>query len=297
MRNLVPPSTTIANLVPPSIAERKLRIIQLEQAIRAETFSLVEQKRKSKSVPEHFQFIRDIYDDNDNHIVDYVACFKCKDVIYYNTDNGTAPLIRHFKDKHKPGPNNTIDSFLQRPIKNFSSFDKDKVKSAATDFVVKDCRPFEAISGNGLINLLIFFTQVGHKYGPLTQEDVTEILPSPQTVSRHVEKLSDECKAKIKDEVLGSAARGISMTTDIWTDGYRRISYLCITAHYFVEISSKLVYRSRVTCLRPMDPKKRKTHDVILQIINDEISKLGLNNYRNSINFVTDRGKIIFFYE
>lgn len=242
----------------PSVDERRLREIQLANSIKTGLYSLVEQKTKRKSA-EHFQFICSIVDENDSIIKDYVACSKCKEAIYYNSDHGSSPLIRHYKEKHKgSGSSITMDAFVQRSIKNFTTFDKEKAKSVSTDFVVKDLRPFEAICGSGLIALLMFFTQLGHKYGPLTHDDIAEILPSPQTISRNIEKIGNECKNKIKEEVVASVPRGISMTTDLWTDSYRRVSYLCITAHYFVEIGKKFVYRSRITCLKPMDPKKKE---------------------------------------
>lgn len=281
----------------PSISERKLKIIQLENAVRSQLYTLVarheKRRRTSRSGIDYWQYFREIYDNNDNIILDYIACEKCSEIIYYRSADGTAPMQRHL-DKHSTsGQSNTMDQFVRKPVKNFSSFDREKSKLMSTDFVIKDVRPFEAIAGNGLIALLMFFSQLGHKYGPLSYEDVVEILPSPQTISRNVEKLGNDCRQKIKEELISTWKGGMSMTTDLWNDGYRRVAYLYITAHYFVEIGNKLIYRSRIVSLRPMDSKKRKTHDVLLNVINEEIEKLGLTQNRQSITFVSDRGSNI----
>lgn len=203
-----------------------------------------------------------IIDDNDNIVADYVACSKCKKVYYYRSSDGNAPLRRHMETHNNDAAQSSLDDFLERPTKKFTKRDRDTTKSAATSFIVSDVRPFEAVAGTGLITLLVWFSHLGYRYGPLSSDDVTDILPSPETVSRNVKVIGTEVKNSIKEELATKWKGGIAFTTDLWTDNYRRVSYLCTAIHYFVEQGTKLVYKSRITSLKPMDPKKRKTHDV-----------------------------------
>lgn len=112
-------------------------------------------------------------------------------------------------------------------------------------------------------------------------------------VSRNTEDLASQLKTKIKKEISDNGKNGLSMTTDIWTDNYRRVSYMSLTAHYMVEIGSKIVYRSRVIALTALDSAKKKTFDVLLDVINSKIDDLGLAALKNKITFVTDRGSNI----
>ena len=74
---------------------------------------------------------------------------------------------------------------------------------------------------------------IGSKYGTLPVDD---LFPHPTTVSRNVIKSAESVKSnlthKLKDifELVGGA-----FTTDMWTDDYRKISYISLTVHYIDE--------------------------------------------------------------
>lgn len=76
-------------------------------------------------------------------------------------------------------------------------------------------------------------------------------------ISRHVEDLGNGIRNSIIEELSQCVNNGISMTTDIWTDNYRRVSYLSLTLHYVIKVGTELVHRNQLAALAPMDPKKK----------------------------------------
>lgn len=149
------------------------------------------------------------------------------------------------------------------------------------------------------ITLLIFeySTYLNAKYGSssfrattTTYNNCFYIYIFFSQMSRHVEGLASKIRTSIKEEVAKFAHNGIGMTTDIWTDDYRRVSYLSLTLHYVANKGREYAMMTKLAALVPMDSKKKKSYDVILPIINQKINQLGLDEFRDLITFVTDRG-------
>jgi len=72
-----------------------------------------------------------------------------------------------------------IGSFF-KPIGIPSSV-KSGITEKCVEFVCKDIRPFETVSGDGFIALAQAFVNVGVRYGQISASDV---LPHPTTVSK-----------------------------------------------------------------------------------------------------------------
>ena len=74
---------------------------------------------------------------------------------------------------------------------------------------------------------------IGATYGNLSVDD---IFPHPTTVSRNIMKKAESVKSdliiKLKDIFYYT---GGAFTTDMWTDDYRKISYISLTVHYIDE--------------------------------------------------------------
>jgi len=74
---------------------------------------------------------------------------------------------------------------------------------------------------------------IGAVYGSLSVDD---LFLHPTTISRNVIKKAESVKStltfKLKDifQLVGGA-----FTTDMWTDDYRKISYISLTVHYIDE--------------------------------------------------------------
>lgn len=172
-----------------------------------------------------------------------VFCTKCTRVFKYNTrSNGTTQILNH-------GCLNTanqtrIDGFTTT-TKTIAQPDKDKIKEAAISFVCKDLRPFDTLCGDGLFELLKMCISIGAKYGNLEDAEIKALIPSSNTVSRWTGTLAKVMRESLHYKITRIINEiGISFTTDVWTDDFRRLSYLVVTAHFIdSEIGSqKLVF-------------------------------------------------------
>lgn len=181
-----------------------------------------EKKGGSSDVWTNFNEIVDMQD----QFIDYVMCKNCEHILKYNYKIGTSTLKRHKCSFDEKQPK--ITSYWT--TKNFPTAAKDVTTEKIVNFVCKDLRPFEIITGQGFREFAQEMINIGSKYGYL---QVDELFPHPTTISRNIIKSADFLKKKIalnlKDifEIVGGA-----FTSDMWTDDYRKISYISLTVHY-----------------------------------------------------------------
>ena len=118
-------------------------------------------------------------------------------------------------------------------IKNFLTIAKDIVIKKIINLVCKDLRSFEIIVGQGFREFSQEMIDISSKYGSLQVDD---LFSHPTTISRNIIKNADSLKKKLAEnlkdifELVGGA-----FTTDMWTDDYRKISYILLTVHYMNE--------------------------------------------------------------
>jgi hypothetical protein len=150
------------------------------------------------------------------------------------------------------------------------------LKDKMVAFVATDLRPFKAVEGTGFLELCQTFVDLGAKYGHF---DVQKNLPSRMSVSRHVDPMVNEVKECVKKELQD--AKFIALTSDGWTDDFRKISYITVTASYF---NSKLELCSRI--LNTGEVEERKTADVLGRIVAEVVEDYGFNIA--NVTIVTD---------
>lgn len=131
---------------------------------------------------------------------------------------------------------------------------------------------------------------MGARLGAVTKEELQKALPNGTTVSRNINKLSVECRESIKKSLKSQLERRTMMafTTDIWQDKFRRMSYLCITAHYFDWTTKKLV--DLLLALQPMEPGKKKDNVYVRELIMSNLNEYGISQYVSQFVFISDRG-------
>jgi len=114
-----------------------------------------------------------------------------------------------------------------------------------------------------------------------------DVLPHPTTVSRRISDVA----AKIRHDVVLPDIRnclnkwGGGITTDMWTESYRQVSYITVTVHYVTD-EWKLV--ERVIATREFDPDLRHTAANIKQVVNAILTEFSVDP--SKVVFVTDRG-------
>lgn len=161
------------------------------------------------------------------------ACPKCKCVFNYEKKaNSTSAMRRHecFKDYlANAGQDNSIDDIM----KNVPSNIKNTLRRAEVAFVAKDLRPFAALEGEGMHDLLSAFSAVAIHHGkPISPEMCANIISDRTTVSKRTKayaaKYVDTLSAHLKEAIL---AGGIAMAVDIWKDRNQN-SYVGATVHH-----------------------------------------------------------------
>lgn len=83
----------------------------------------------------------------------------------------------------KPKEIDWKDILPSRKVITFDSYDHKQVLSAAKLFCSKDLRPFHAITGDGMAELLKAVSAVTLRHGLLNDDALQRLLPAPTTVS------------------------------------------------------------------------------------------------------------------
>lgn len=103
-------------------------------------------------------------------VSNFVYCTNCNLIKTYSSINGTNNLTRHMKSCKKE--NNTIKNHFSKKNLKIVQRDKDQVLQASKRFCYKDLRPFVAIEGDGLIELLHAVSAVTLRQGLLSIDDI-----------------------------------------------------------------------------------------------------------------------------
>jgi hypothetical protein len=161
--------------------------------------------------------------------IGFVMCKNCSCILKYEYKSGTSTLKRHKCPSDEK--QQKITSFWGK--KGIPAAAKEATTKKIINLVCKDLRPFEIILGKGFKEFSQEMINIGATYGNLS---VDELFPHPTTISRNVIKNADSAKTalalKLKNvfQFVGGA-----FTTDMWTDDYRKISYISLTVHYIDE--------------------------------------------------------------
>lgn len=71
--------------------------------------------------------------------------------------------------------------------------------------------------------------QVGVTHGNVSAKDV---FPHPTTISKCIKTLCSEKRDELKLTLSKLAKQGVGRTTDLWTDDYKKNTYLAATIHF-----------------------------------------------------------------
>ena len=120
-------------------------------------FGLIERKNSTQS---QFEPERASATAISKELIDgYAACRHCKSVLVYNSKSGTSHMQRHINVCNKRQLKSTSQSqsqptIEQSLIRKVNQIDKEKINKAAVAFRCIDLRPFSAIEGEGIENIL-----------------------------------------------------------------------------------------------------------------------------------------------
>lgn len=200
------------------------------QIVDQQTSNMIDSIRLKSNVWGLFKLIVDESTEEKKVISNFVICSSCMKFFAYNGET-TSTLLRHSAcGKGQPSMNKFV---VKKKATEFKEMDIKNVREAAMKFVVKDYRPFYAIECEGLKDLCYAMVLFGQKYSNMSKDDFEKILPSRQTVGRDVSARSLELINVMSKEMRHclNFAGGFAATTDLWTDNYKRKSYMSITVH------------------------------------------------------------------
>lgn len=215
--------------------------------------------------------------------IPFAQCDKCLKVLSFSSHKtGTSGLRQHSCLIRKGQTKLTFTKSLRVP-EQFRKETTDK----CVKFVCQDIRPYDTISGKGFTQLAQHLVDIAARIGKF---DVSEILPHPTTVSRNVEMWAQIQRKFVVDEITATISKfGCSVTADIWTETYRKTSFLSATLHY---VKEQFELHSRVLFAAPFDPSTPKTDENIRSHLLQNLRVFGIDatDMGKKIVFVTDRG-------
>lgn len=247
-------------------------------------------KRLSSNVWKSFLLVFDAT--NNRKIANWVKCSKCSDFCRYNGVT-TSKLLKHKCLKNgQPTIGNFFASTSTRLVK-LSKTEVTQVRDAASEFIVKDIRPYYALEGSGLQKLCKTMIDVGRKHPNITEADIERIIPSRWIMRRHIDTKASNIKEQLKNYFKQAidTVGGFSCTLDLYTDRYKCITYMGITAKLNI-FDGENVIQKEITVHLVQIKSIRKTGAIIRIEINKVFEEFEISDQqiRENITWITDRG-------
>lgn len=220
-------------------------------------------------------------------------CTSCREVVFNLAHDGGTNYLR----RHKCHKSHQITSYMPPKKKQKLNETYDNLlRNACVDFVAKDIRPFKAIEGSGLKELLGAVSEITKKYPMITKDDLNRFLPTERTVRKDLNERALMIRKYISQLFLLAIANvgGFSCTTDMWTDNFQHEKYICFTAHMNFYEKDEFISENFVFYVDVMD-SLFCTAEKIQTKIYDVFAEFGVSKLDviNKIIFTTDRGSNI----
>lgn len=246
--------------------------------------------RLKSNVWELFQLIVDESTEEKKVVSNFVVCSSCKKLFAYNGET-TSTLLRHAPCGK--GQASMKKFLVAKKQTAFKEIDIKNIRDAAVKFVVKDYRPFYAVDCEGLKELCYAMVHLGQQYPHMSNDDLQRIMPCRMTVQKDVTTKSLELINYMSKEMRGCLdfAGGFAATVDLWTDNYKRKSYISTTVHLNIFKDGKITPKVYIINMNTIDDEI-KDGQAVLNEITDIFQKYGITYQEmvEKVTFVTDRG-------
>lgn len=176
----------------------------------------------------------------------WYICMSCKVPIENTYADSTTIMFRRHQNKCKNSKDQPkLFEFLseRKPIK-LKEKESKMLLDASIRFIVEDIRPFLAIEGSGLFELINAAVKIGQSNPNFQPIDMQNNLPSRVTLRRKIDHKIPDIKAMMKMKILEAMelCGSIACTSDLWTDKYKQTSYLSLTCHISRLSETNIVY-------------------------------------------------------
>ncbi len=218
------------------------------------------------------QFSEILYHDESS--AGYVICNTCSSLYVYDSQKtGTSNMVRHVCAKARYQPNTSQTDSLTSACRESKGFKlpldvKSKLVDNCVDMCCLDLRPCDTVTGRGFLQVAQTLINIGAKYGAV---DAEAIIPHRQTVCDRAKQQAAAEKVKLSkvlQKVIQDA--GIAVSTNTWTDEFKKRVYTVLTCHYITE---KWQLESRVLAAEEYDSHLEYTseniHDQLTSLLMD----------------------------
>ncbi|KAL2086087.1 hypothetical protein ACEWY4_017146 [Coilia grayii] len=168
---------------------------------------------------------------------------------------------------------------------------KQAITDKCVDFCCQDLRPFSVVSGEGFKSLAQELINIGSTFGRVP---VASVLPHYTTVSKVCTEKAEVKRSLLIEQVKKALGSGcdVAMSTDMWTDDYRKMSYIAITCH-FTDTDFNLFGKTLTTAVFPAEDAKTGKN-IRRELVRLLVNRFGLEpSSLSRIVWVTDRGSNI----
>ena len=190
----------------------------------------VSTKMKS-DIWQKFPLVYELKDDVETAVDFFCACNRCYQVYQYKDASGkhfgTKNQIEHVKrcSGILPKSQLTLPQCMPQEVK-LSAADHSTVKKRQLQYCIDGYHSFKSVEHEGLRKLMQTCVDMGAKYGKF---DIADAVVGRKTVSREAGSAASAVKARLTERLKNSVQDGtVSLCLDMYTDDYRKQSYLDI---------------------------------------------------------------------
>ncbi|CAF3943160.1 unnamed protein product [Rotaria sp. Silwood1] len=195
----------------------------------------------------------------------FVACKECKTVYRYSRTTSSDKIKKH---------ECYLETIKQQNTKNSLSAFESTAYVKSTQSTLSNYS-FGQISNHG--------SGIKMKDANLK---INNFIPSRYTISRNIHSIAEQTRAKFKELLLEPLKNdAVTLSPDLWTDRFKQISYLGITATL---INSLHKYQTITLCCTEFT-ENEKTANNIEKMLKNCLSVYGITNLAD-VNWVCDRG-------
>ena len=181
-----------------------------------------------------FPLVYEVVDGDEKEVKYFCACSKCFKVYQYKDSNGkhfgTRNLLEHTR-RCVGSRKSQLQIYQCVPRKvQLSKGDVANLKRKAVQYCVEGYQSFRAIEHDGLMNIMQTCVDYGAKYGKF---QIADEMVKRNTVAKEASSLACEVKRQLASRMKDPTEDGtVAVTIDLYTDDYRKKSYLDIHASW-----------------------------------------------------------------
>lgn len=157
------------------------------------------------------------------------------------------------------------------------------------DLVIIDHLPVNALNGVGLHSLLAAFARICLKYNGFAHHP-KEYLPGRKLVSDRIIERYNLVREKLRlifGQIFQSDGAGGAICIDLWTEKYKKKTYLGVVVHY---VDENFRMNIRVIGTRALEDGVSHTGEYIHSVLKVILDDFNINIDSERITYVTDRG-------